>query len=41
MKLTKEQVLKITVLVDDLQWENDRMSSSGRESLGKIESIIK
>ena len=38
MKLTEEQAVKITVLIEDLHWEFDRMSSSGRESLGNFES---
>ena len=38
MSLNKSQVTKLVV---DLCWEYDRMSSSGQETMDKINQIIK
>jgi hypothetical protein len=36
-----EAVKKINVLMDDLEWERDRMTSSGQETLDKYWKLAK
>lgn len=40
MKLTEKQLEKVKDLVDDLGWEHQRMSSSGKESYEKLCRIL-
>ena len=40
IKLTTAKVEKIQVLLDDLGWEYDRMTSSGQETLDKLFKIF-
>jgi len=42
--MTKETIIllnKITKLIDDLEWERDRMSSSGQETLDKYWLLVR
>ena len=42
LKVLKVKTLKEFIkLVDDLNWDYDRMSSSGQETMDKINQIIK
>ena len=41
--MTKETIIllnKITKLIDDLEWERDRMTSSGQETLVKYWELV-
>tara|TARA_R100000808_G_scaffold5231_1_gene16058 strand:- start:331 stop:483 length:153 start_codon:yes stop_codon:yes gene_type:complete len=41
--MTKETIIllnKITKLIDDLEWERDRMTSSGQETLDKYWELV-
>ena len=39
--MNNEKQKKLFKLIDDLYWEYDRMSSSGKETLDKIAELIK
>ena len=41
--MSKETIIllnKITKLIDDLEWERDRMTSSGQETLDKYWELV-
>ena len=40
IKLNSYKVEKVQVLLDDLGWEYDRMTSSGQETLDKLYKIF-
>lgn len=40
IKLSSTSVEKVQVLLDDLGWEYDRMTSSGQETLDKLYKIF-
>ncbi len=40
IKLSSTSVEKVQVLLDDLGWEYDRMTSSGQETLDKLFKIF-
>jgi len=39
--MTQEQIKAMADIINDLYWEYDRMSSSGKESLDKLTKIVK
>jgi len=41
MKLTNSEINQAISLIDDLFWEWDRISSSGRESLNSLAEVFK
>ena len=39
--IINERLKRLLELIDDLNWDYDRMSSSGQETMDKINQIIK